>query len=126
MEKVFIWSEQYEVGEPILDDQHKYLFDLGNEIQTADKSRANHYVMKLFRYTSAHFKIEEDHMKKIQYPGIANHRKRHDKLLSDLNAVSNDFSNDSFEEFQNFLYSWLVDHILNEDKKYFAFNQGTK
>lgn len=41
---VFVWKEKYEVGEPTLDKQHRYLFDLGNEIQTVDKSQAKPYV----------------------------------------------------------------------------------
>jgi len=123
---VFVWKEKYAVGEPELDNQHRYLFDLGNEIQSADKSQAKAYVMKLYKYATAHFTSEETHMKQIKYPDLENHRKLHDKFITDLNSISENFSSESFEEFKRFLYSWLIDHILNEDNKYFLFSNSRK
>lgn len=123
---VFVWKEEYAVGEPELDNQHRYLFDLGNKIESADKNEAKAYIMKLYKYATAHFKAEETHMKQIKYPDVENHRKLHDKFITDLNSISMDFSNDSFEEFKVFLYSWLIHHILNEDNKYFLFSNSRK
>jgi len=121
MSIVFVWKEQYAVGEPELDKQHQYLFYLGNKIQNDDKKQAKSYVMKLYKYATAHFKAEEAHMKLIKYPDIEKHRKLHDKFITDLNLLSEKFSSDSFDKFKNFLFTWLVDHILNEDNKYFIF-----
>jgi len=121
MSIVFVWKSQYAVGEPELDKQHQYLFYLGNKIQKEDKQQARGYVMKLYKYATAHFKAEEEHMKKIKYPGAEYHGKLHEKFITDLNLMSKDFSNESFSELKTFLYTWLVDHILKEDNKYFIF-----
>jgi len=121
MSIVFVWKEEYAVGVPELDKQHQCLFDIGNEIQTVGKKQARKYIMKLYQYATAHFKTEEDHMKLINYPDVENHKKLHDRLITDLNSISKDFSNESFDEFKTFLHTWLIDHILNKDKKYFAF-----
>ena len=121
MSIVFVWKEQYRVEVPELDKQHQYLFYLGNKIQNEDKKQGKAYVMKLYKYASAHFKAEEKHMEQIKYPEAENHRKLHDNFISELNSISKDFSSDSFDEFKNFLFTWLVDHILNEDNKYFIF-----
>ncbi len=117
----FVWKEQYAVGVPELDHQHRYLFDLGNEIQKADIKQARAYVMKLYQYATAHFTAEEQHMKQIKYPDIKAHRKLHDQFVSDLNAISDPFTPQSFDELKKFLYTWLIHHILNEDHKYFVF-----
>jgi hemerythrin len=126
MSIVFVWEEQYAVGDQELDKQHQYLFYLGNKIQKDDKNQAKAYVMKLYKYAAAHFKAEEEHMKQIKYPDVENHRKLHDKFITDLNKISEEFSNESFDEFKTFLYTWLIDHILNEDNKYFIFSNHQK
>lgn len=77
--------------------------------------------MKLYKYATDHFKSEETHMKQIQYPDVINHRKLHDQFITDLNTLSENFSTESFDEFKNFLYTWLIHHILKEDNKYFVF-----
>ena len=123
---VFVWNEKYAVGETKLDNQHRYLFDLGNKIESANESEAKAYIMKLYKYAIAHFTAEETHMKKIKYPDLENHRKLHDKFITDLNLIAENFSNESFEKFKSFLYSWLIQHILNEDNKYFLFSNSRK
>ena len=65
-------------------------------------------------------------LKQIKYPDVENHRKLHDKFITDLNKISEEFSNESFDEFKTFLYTWLIDHILNEDNKYFIFSNHQK
>lgn len=115
----FQWKEIYSVGERLLDDQHRYLFDLGNEIQTADGEKAKLYIMKLYRYAAAHFQKEEKHMRAIGYPEVGQHTDLHNRLISTLNDYSADFKSRSFSELITFLHTWLIRHILLEDKKYF-------
>ncbi len=122
MSIVFIWKKQYAVGVPELDKQHQDIFNLGNKIQDANQDKAKTYVMELYKFARAHFKTEELHMKQINYPDLNSHRKLHDNFIADLNVISKDFTNESLETLKSFLYSWLIDHVLNEDNKYFHFS----
>jgi len=124
----FIWQEDYSVGNDELDNQHKYLFELGNQIQAAGITEAKTYVMALYKYIREHFQLEEDHMKSMSYPDLESHRNLHNNLLSDLNVITDDFfeKSDSFEKFKAFFYNWLIDHILQHDKKYFKFTHQNK
>lgn len=119
----FEWTEDYSIGHAELDNQHKHLFSLGNKISNAHIGDAKTYVMELYRYARQHFDLEEAHMKAIGFPDLDGHRLLHNKLLSDLNAITENFfaKKDAFEDFKSFLYNWLVEHVLQRDKKYFAF-----
>lgn len=127
MTVIFIWKTEYAIGNDELDNQHKYLFRLGNDIQNAEIGKAKTYVMELYKYTRKHFQLEEEHMKIMLFPDLESHRLLHNKLLSDLNTLAEDFNqNDSFEKLRNFYFTWLTDHILQQDKKYFDFFRKNK
>ena len=119
----FIWEERYSVGNSKLDQQHQRLFDLGNEIQDASVKDVKKYVMELYKRTREHFKYEENHMKEIDFPDVRQHEEMHNELITRLNEIAEkDFGTDeSFDRFKAFLYDWLVNHILNQDKKYFDY-----
>jgi len=50
----------------------------------------------------------------------------HDQLIRDLERFSADFTDSSFSEFKYFFYSWLINHVLGEDKKYFHYSNQQK
>jgi len=118
---VFIWSDEYTVGNEELDNQHRYMFDLGNKIQSAKPSEARAYVMALYKYVTAHFTKEEEHMKSMGFPGIAEHQIIHENLITTLNDLAQGFQPEMLNELITFLHNWLINHILNDDKQYFDF-----
>ena len=128
MTVTFDWREEYAVGNEELDSQHKQLFNMGNEIQKVEDDKVKTYVMKLYKYTREHFHLEEEHMKTMLFPDLEHHRLLHDKLLSDLNTIAEKFDrkSDALEKFRSFLFTWLTDHILQQDKKYFEFSRRKK
>lgn len=117
----FEWSDDYSVGVKELDDQHRHIFDLGNKIQEADRSMARKFVMELYKYIRTHFVIEEKHMMTLGFPLIYEHREKHEQLITDFNELTQGFEREDFEALSAFLHSWLVKHVLLEDKKYFVF-----
>ena len=126
MSELFIWDEKYDVGDEVINNQHKNLFEIGKEIRKAEFAEAGKYVMKLFKYTKEHFKFEEDHMKSIDYPELAQHKILHDDLITKLSEISVNFINngEDFENFKKFVYEWLTNHVLVHDKKYFDFSKA--
>ncbi len=120
----FEWDDKFSVGEERLDNQHKYLFQLSNKIQDADKSEGKHYVMELFKYTKIHFGEEEDHLKDIGFTGLVGHMELHNKLITDLSTMVERYSGtqENIDDLAVFLYKWLTDHILTKDMKYATFS----
>jgi hemerythrin len=78
----------------------------------------------LVDYTQRHFAEEERMMKAHGYPDFETHCQAHDNLLaqvtdirSRMDAGSVALSTDLF----NFLKSWLINHIQQEDRGYGPF-----
>ena len=122
----FIWENKYSVGNPAIDQQHKGMFELGNDLpEVLNAQEIKPIIMRLYKYTREHFSMEEEMMKSIKFPLLAEHIKLHEELISKLNKISKIPFNTDKEvlRFKQFVYGWLIDHILTEDTRYFKFSQ---
>jgi hemerythrin len=121
----FVWDTSYSVGNEVIDSQHRRLFVLGNDMQNIQLSDVTRTIMDLYKHTRQHFDTEEQHMKAIGYPKLEQHRELHIGLISGLNNLIEKpiNTNIGLEGLKKFVYDWIIDHILNHDKKYFEFYQ---
>lgn len=100
------------------DKQHQVLFELIDKI---NKSEVNASVFRqLFEYAENHFVLEEEYMKQLDYPGMDEHVRAHDKFRSELDCMMQEFT--SYDErfrqaLSEFLSKWLKGHIFGLDKK---------
>ena len=117
----FIWNDDYATGIAELDDQHKKIFDLGNSIaDIKNTDRIKKSIMSLYKYTRLHFDFEENLMKDAGYPVWKSHREIHEDLITELNTVGKKVAGNelSIDEFKRFVYVWIVDHIMFQDKQF--------
>lgn len=112
------WIDGYKIGHDEIDAQHQELFKLANKFLNAkDKVNLTECAMGLFKYTRVHFKHEEDLMHEIGYPAIEMHLAQHTELISLLNDVAHNISDDSLDmgDLEFFLSAWLIGHIGSSD-----------
>jgi hemerythrin len=126
------WSDDLLVKVPAIDDDHKKLFALMNEIFTSASLGAdaiNRAIGALVTYTKEHFAREEASMTRAEYPGLADHKYAHEHLVFRLDTMINqllDFGPAAIDaELAKFLRSWLSDHIMSLDIKYAAYLRET-
>ncbi|HAF30120.1 MAG TPA: hemerythrin [Bacteroidales bacterium] len=120
------WSDKYLVGYDEIDNQHKGLVIMINELftfMTEGKSKENLEIIfdHLTVYTKEHFSNEEKMMLKYDYPDYEQHKLEHVKFIERLNSFKSDFENNKITislELLNFLKDWLLNHIVITDKKY--------
>lgn len=120
------WSSDYSVNDTVIDNQHQTLMALFNKISDMMFSECSDEELKdifqrLVRYTVDHFEEEERRMVANQYQGYAYHKEKHlefIKKVQDLNLLSIKNQEDAIIDLFLFLNNWLVNHILDEDKKY--------
>ncbi len=120
------WSDNYSVKVSTIDNQHKKLVEIINNLHDAMKTGKGKEAIgktlnELVSYTKYHFSAEEEMMKKHNYPGFIAHKREHDLLTQKVVDFENDFRAGKSLltlEVMNFLKKWLVDHILNTDKQY--------
>jgi hemerythrin len=128
---VITWNESYRVGDEKIDAQHCYLFAAAEElVQTSGREALTVCMMRLFRYVRQHFRHEEEVMRQSGYPGWEAHVLMHDDLIERLSVLSRAIHDDRWTPagIEDFMNTWLVGHILHEDRKlarYLATSEDT-
>jgi hemerythrin len=124
--KVVTWSEEYSVDIQEIDEQHKVLVGLINELYEAlshkdNHEQVNHVLDELMNYTKVHFAVEECLLRLFEYPSYDQHKAIHDGIIKKLDGLYAQFKSGDTKvgmELLLFLKDWLMDHISHEDKKY--------
>lgn len=126
MEKVlFVWNENYETGYKSIDNQHKYLVDiinnLYNNILTSQNFDIKNSIDKLISYANEHFEYEENLFEIYNYTESKEHAIEHRSFVDKIMDFYEKADKADFKlplEMMNYLRSWLIKHILYTDKKY--------
>jgi len=124
--QLIVWGPRYSIGLKLIDDQHKVLIDLINELYDAfgsnkDKKIIKRVLKELLDYTIYHFGNEEKMFKEFGYKEIGNHEEQHEKFIHKIEQFKNDFEKGSSIlafDLIDFLKNWLLNHILKIDVKY--------
>jgi hemerythrin-like metal-binding protein len=123
---LFKWSDDFALGNELIDSQHQRLFALLERLQqTLDSNTEKDAIIiatleKLTDYTQQHFLEEERLMARINYPWFDQHKQQHDELIARVAALKEGFrsgKNPLSLELLVFLKDWLSNHILKEDTK---------
>ncbi len=119
----FAWDEAYDLGIPVIDEEHRQLLSLVNTFIAALHTKDERKVIvstfdSLIEYTKEHFKNEEMFMKKYKYPELSDHKKKHLQLTREVMALNKGKDYIFSDTIADFLISWLTNHIMGEDKKY--------
>jgi len=126
MEKLIEWNSSLSVDINVIDEQHKVLIDIINQLYRALKEgkarfELNKILKEVTDYTVYHFQFEENYFDKFDYTDKESHRKKHQVFINDLNGLKERFSKGdvvvSFEV-MNLLRNWLESHIKVTDKQY--------
>ena len=125
MTKFFYWNESYEIGVPVIDEQHQQLVNLINNLGAAldmqvEMPKIQSLISELRNYIEFHFRDEERLFSKSTMPQKAQdeHKKVHRSFVQKIdNVFSEKHLNDEMaaQEIFDFLVTWLINHILGVD-----------
>lgn len=123
------WKNEYSVNIAQIDQQHKKLIDLINQLNDAmAQGKAKEILDKILNdlvgYCASHFKLEEQLMQSNGYPEFAEHKDKHDKMTAKVLSLKKDVIAGKkliSLEVMKFLEQWLDKHILGTDKNYSPF-----
>jgi len=119
------WKKELEVNYPKIDEQHKKLVALINQLHDAMKSgkgkdACGEILKELADYTVYHFGTEEELMKKSYYPEAEVHGAAHKDLVQQVVDFKSKFDQGAIGlsmDLFDFLNKWLIEHIMGTDKK---------
>ena len=129
-DNLVIWNDSYSVQFNRIDDQHKELVRMTNELLGAcnrGNNRSDSSFMKTIQaavnYAKSHFTTEEVYMETVSYPEIQLHKKEHKGFVDEVLRQVKNFEEGKSEPltFALFLKNWLLNHIAVSDKKYVPF-----
>ncbi|WP_435628169.1 bacteriohemerythrin [Candidatus Ferrigenium straubiae] len=122
------WTSTMSVKEPCMDDDHRVLIALINQLATAEKigNRRNiEFVLdELVDYAIDHFSREERYLQDAGYPfeNLVAHKLQHAAFTETIQDIrwqyQHGFCRRIDREVLLFLRDWLGKHILVEDMKY--------
>lgn len=118
------WEKQLELGNAMIDTQHRMLVLLCRKLDIAIKTRQSEQtirwvMLELKKFTEFHFISEENLMHEIGYTGVDDHALIHSELLMQLDLMLSRISHHKEfpEDLLYFLNKWLVQHVVTEDLK---------
>jgi hemerythrin-like metal-binding protein len=118
------WSDALSVGVAEIDDDHKKLVAMVNDLQSASEAGQATEVVGdilegLLDYTAWHFRHEERLMQTYGDPTYIDHKALHEKLLQSTEGLHEKFMSgdlDVSKDLLPFLKDWLFNHIQGTDK----------
>lgn len=121
------WGDELSVGVPSIDDQHKKMLSLLNQLHDGmmagrDKITLGDTLKQLITATAIHFKYEEDMLARVGYPDEPAHRIEHATLTRQIHDIRRQYETVGPSAMtipvMSFLKSWLVAHISGSDMRY--------
>lgn len=119
------WREEFSVGDPAVDHEHRELIDLVNAAAGAIRDGATRAEVDqafgdLLRGISAHFAHEEHQMRAANYDRTTEHKTDHERLIDALRDIMDADAHDpnrSAEALVKVLGDWFTGHFASHDAR---------
>lgn len=125
------WDQKYNTGIEKIDEQHRKLVDLINNLYDkvvveGDMNSVKDAIIDLKLYTIFHFGTEEKLFKKFEYTeeDHEDHLKTHKEFTDEIAKYMADNDTEQYElgyRLVEYLKKWLFSHILVSDMKFASF-----
>ncbi|MGD9886472.1 MAG: diguanylate cyclase [Bacilli bacterium] len=129
----FEWHTEWESGNKEIDDQHKQIVELGNNLifmfQTnVPYEKVINHIDKIIKHISNHFYYEEKILYNLKYPSYDEHCALHRDIVVKLAEIKKKYQEGELKSIV--LASFLIDdfivgHMANADAKFFYLTKAT-
>jgi len=131
-----LWSKRYETGNAEVDNQHKEIFRLVQQVLDTDafpnrKDKIETAMGFLSDYAVRHFASEEALMRECDYPDYDKHKALHDNFVKEVIAFMGLFAREGdteaiSETINDFVVTWLKEHIMQSDRAVAEYYRANK
>lgn len=127
--KFLEWNENYSVGNIDIDEQHKILFTLINDVHNAVNKTGvtgnyiEYVILRLEEYVKYHFSFEEQLLIAGGYPKFKEHKELHTKFMKSVEEYKSKYKSNivPIREILDFMLTWTRDHVMKEDQDFKAY-----
>lgn len=124
------WREEFKVGVPSVDHEHRELINLLNELhdrlhgaggQAADKETVLRFLGDVHAAIAAHFALEEQIMRERGYDQLSDHKTDHERLLDEIRDIMDRYEAGAYVDFERelsrHLHDWFTIHFKTKDAR---------
>ena len=134
--EIVVWDNAYTTGIPLIDEQHRELVSLTNQLYQACLTGTNDVgpafktsMARMVEYVRFHFTAELEILERVKFPAYADHKMQHDSLVKNILDAAKDFNTGKKfvpNTFVRTLKDWVFGHIAVSDKQYALYIAGQK
>lgn len=119
------WKDHYSVGVASMDDEHREMIDLINDVyeklgSTPDAEAIESCLEEIFNTISLHFALEERIMRDSGYSEYEDHKDDHEDLLDDIRDLMDSYAADPTDgawQLKLRLSDWFGKHFATFDAR---------
>lgn len=119
------WKDEYSVGVPAVDAEHRELIELINSLY--DGMRLNErgpdvmaFLGEIYARIASHFALEELLMRRHEYDEYREHKRDHEQLLDEIRDIMDDYEDGRMldeDELARRLDAWFSEHFRTRDAR---------
>ena len=119
------WRDEFQTGIRGVDYEHEMLIARINEVYALiEAAGARSDVVdglgEIYGAIAAHFALEEQMMRRVDYPEYTDHHADHERLLDEIREIAEDYEQSvdlDRAEFQQRLRDWFQNHFSTHDAR---------
>ncbi len=127
--EILKWRKSYETGISQMDEQHKKLIQLVNQLYKMLREKdgideLDAILQEMSDYAEQHLRDEEHLLETHAYPDIGKQKNSHNEYHETMDQLLLEMETDKHlaaQKIYGFLRKWWIDHIVGEDKEYGEF-----
>ncbi len=127
------WKDDYKIGLPAVDSQHKRLFEIIKQLNESLRaglkgSDVEKLFVSLDQYKTRHFQLEEKYMEECNYPGLTEQQQAHAYFMARFNELGKELSQTGMtpaivQAIKSELAEWLKEHVTGLDMNFGKYYQ---
>lgn len=120
------WRDEFELGIPAVDYEHRELFTLINQIHDRIAASPSRDAIidgldEIYAKIAAHFALEEHEMRDRGYDGYESHKTEHERLLDGIREIMDNFEYGLYADYEDALAKhlgeWFALHFSTQDAR---------
>ena len=119
------WKDEYRVGVPAVDEEHRELIELINTLY--DNMQASprepdvmEFLGEIYARIASHVALEELLMRRNDYDEYGEHKREHESLLDEIRDIMDDYEDGKLlddAELARRLDAWFSEHFRTKDAR---------
>lgn len=119
------WKDEYSVGVPDVDAEHRDLIELINTLHESMQARDGspdvmEFLGEIYARIASHFALEELIMRRHEYDEYREHKRDHEQLLEEIRDIMDDYEDGKVlndEDLARRLDRWFSEHFRTRDAR---------